>query len=202
MGILQQLRKAVADALVSNGLRGQMARTCFVGFILSAALCFTSSAQTNQLLHGRGGEWLSWTPVHRTAYVQGFADGYMLGFYRACDLADQLFETDKPHRLGDEHHPTEVPSGRCLAHRGEFSRTKLDEKGQVDLSAYTDVVTAFYKKHTSCRDFPFPFLLQTLSSEYATADQLYESALKGGLKGYELRSREWCSGENPQAAKP
>jgi hypothetical protein len=179
-----------------------MARTCFVGFILPAALCLTASAQTNPMLHGRGGEWLSWTPVQRTAYAQGFADGYMLGFYRACDLADQLFETGKPHRLGDKDHPTEVPSGRCLAHRGEFSRTKLDDKGQFDVSAYTDVITAFYEKHISCRDFPFPFLLQALSSEYATADQLHESALKSGLKGYELRSREWCSGENPQAAKP
>ena len=27
-------------------------------------------------------------------------------------------------------------------------------------------------------------------------------ATNGGVKGYELRSREWCSGENPQAAKP
>src|SRR4029077_9549587 len=117
-----------------------MTRTCFVGFFLSAALCVAASAQTNPLPDGRGGEWLSWTPVQRTAYVQGFADGYMLGFYRACDLADQLFETDKPHRLGDEHHPTEVPSGRCLAQRGEFSRTRLDEKGQVDVSAYIDVI--------------------------------------------------------------
>jgi hypothetical protein len=179
-----------------------MARTCFVGLLISAALCFTASAQTNPLLHGRGREWLSWTPVQRTAYVEGFADGYMLGFKKACDLADQLFETDKPHRLGDAQHPTEVPSGRCLAHRGEFSSAKLDEKSHFDVSAYTDIITAFYEKHTSCRDFPFPFLLQTLSSEYTTADQLYESALKGGLKGYEIRSREWCSGESPQAEKP
>jgi hypothetical protein len=179
-----------------------MVRTCFVGLIVSAALSFTASAQTNPLLHGRGGEWLSWTPVYRTAYVQGFANGYMLGFMKACDLADQLFETDKPHHLGDAQHPTEVPSGRCLAHRGEFSSAKLDERGQFDVSAYTEIITAFYEKHTNCRDFPFSFLLQTLSSEYATADQLYESALKGGLKGYELRSREWCSGESPQAAKP
>lgn len=179
-----------------------MARTCFVGLIIPAALCLTALAQTNPLLHGRGGEWLSWTPVQRTAYVQGFADGYMLGFKKACDLADQLFETNKPHRSGDAQHPTEVPSGRCLARRGEFSNAKLDEKDRFDVSAYTDIITAFYEKHTSCRDFPFPFLLQTLSSEYVTADQLYESALSGGLKGYELRTREWCTGESPQAAKP
>jgi hypothetical protein len=170
--------------------------------ILLMALCFCSAAQVNAIRHERGEEWLSWTPVQRTAYVYGFTAGYMLGFKRACDLADQLFETDKPHRLGNDQHPTEVPSGRCLAHRGEFSMAKFDAGIQVNVSVYTDVITAFYDKHANCLDFPFPFLLQALSSEYATADQLYELALKGGLKGYELRSREWCSGDNPQARKP
>jgi hypothetical protein len=60
-------------------------------------------------------------PVQRTAYVQGFTDGYMLGLYRACDSADQPFEIGR---------------------------------------------------------------------------------MNGGLKGYEPRSREWCSGEKSQAAKP
>jgi hypothetical protein len=140
--------------------------------------------------------------MQRTVYAEGFADGYMVGFLNACELADQLFEVGKPHRLGDEQHPSEIPSARCLTHRGEFSKAKLDDKGQFDVSAYTDVITTFYEKHPTCRDFPFPFLLQTLKSEYATADHLYEMAMNGGLKGYELRSREWCSGENPQAAKP
>jgi len=70
-------------------------------------------------------------------------DGYMLGSYCACDLADQLFEVGQPHRLGEKDHPTELPSGRCLAHRSEFSKAKLDEKGQFDVGAYTDVITAF-----------------------------------------------------------
>ena len=39
-------------------------------------------------------------------------------------LALQLFEVGQPHRLGDKDHPTEVPSGRCLAHHGEFSKAK------------------------------------------------------------------------------
>ena len=101
-----------------------MARASFVGFILLAALSVTAPAQNLPMLHGRGGEWLSWTPMQRTAYVQGFADGYMIGFWEACELADQLFEVGQPHRLGDKDHPTEVPSGRCLAHRGEFSKAK------------------------------------------------------------------------------
>jgi hypothetical protein len=149
-----------------------------------------------------GGEWLSWTPVQRNTYVYGLVDGYLMGFLRACYLADQLFETDKPHRLGDEHHPTDMPSGRCIAHRGEFSKKSLDKEGHLDVSAYTDVITAFYKDHPSCRDFPFALLLQSLSSKYETADRLYELALKGGLEGYELRSHQWCSSEVSPAPKP
>jgi len=174
---------------------------CRVGIVLSVSLCVFAAAQVKREETGRGGEWLSWTPVQRNAYVYGLVDGYLMGFYRACDLADQLFETDQPHRLGDEHHPTEVPSGRCLAHRGEFSKKSFDNAGHPDVSAYTDVITAFYKDHPSCRDFPFSFLLQSLSSKYATGDQLYEMALKGGFEFYG-RSRQWCSSEDNQAPKP
>ena len=46
------------------------------------------------------------------------------------------------------------------------------------------------------------FLLENVSSEYSNADELYEKAVKGGLKGYEIRSREWFSGENPETVKP
>ena len=174
---------------------------CVVGIILLVSLCACAAAQATQEL-GRRGEWLSWTPVQRNTYVYGLVDGYLMGFLRACDLADQLFEVGKPHRLGDEHHPTDMPSGRCLAHRGEFSKKSLDKEGHLDISAYTDVITAFYERHPGCRDFPFAFLLQSLSSKYATADELYELALKGGLEGYELRSRQWCSSGDPQAPKP
>jgi hypothetical protein len=175
---------------------------CGVGIILLVGLCACAAAQATPEQLGRGGEWLSWTPVQRNAYVYGLVDGYLMGFHRACDLADQLFEVGKPHRLGDEHHPTEVPSGRCLAHRGEFSKKSLDKEGHLDISAYTDVITVFYEHHASCHDFPFALLLQALSSKYATADELYELALKGGLEGYELRSRQWCSSGDSQAPKP
>ncbi len=172
-----------------------------VGIILSVSFCVFAAAQLKRDETGQGGEWLSWTPVQRHAYVYGLVDGYSMGFYGACQLADQLFETDKAHRLGDEHHPTEVPSGRCLAHRGEFSNKSFDKEGHLDLSAYTDVITAFYKGHPSCRDFPFSFLLQSLSSKHATADQLYEMALKGGFEHYP-RSRQWCSSADNQGPKP
>jgi hypothetical protein len=167
-----------------------------IGIILSVGLCALASAQVKPDEIGRAGEWLSWTPVQRNAYVYGLVDGYLMGFLRACDLADQLFEIGKPQRLGND------PSARCEAHRGEFSKKSLDKEGHLDVSAYTDVVTAFYKGHPSCRDFPFALLLQSLSSKYETADRLYELALNGGLEGYELRSRQWCSSGVSPAPKP
>jgi hypothetical protein len=181
----------------------KLINNCGVGIILLLGLCACAAAQATQEQQlGRGGEWLSWTPVQRNTYVYGLVDGYLMGFLRACYLADQLFETDKPHRLGDEHHPTDMPSGRCIAHRGEFSKKSLDKEGHLDVSAYTDVITTFYKDHPSCRDFPFALLLQSLSSKYETADRLYELALKGGLEGYELRSHQWCSSGVSPAPKP
>ena len=173
---------------------------CVIGITLLTGSSGYVAAQAAPEQLGRGGEWLSWTPVQRTAYVYGLVDGYLMGFSRACDLADQLFEVGKPHRLGDEHHPTEVPSGRCLAHRGEFSKKSWDKEGHADVSAYTDVITAFYKDHPSCHAFPFSFLLQSLSSKYATSDQLYEMAMNGGFE-YFGRSREWCSSGEMQAPK-
>jgi hypothetical protein len=190
MGIFQQL---------SNPYNTPMkTMCCLAGFVLLVAWCSSSVAQVRP---ERGEEWLSWTPVQRSAYVYGLVSGYLMGFRRACNLADQLFETDQPHRLGDTDHPTEVPSGRCLAHIGEFSEPKLDKEGHPDISAYTDVITGFYEKHTSCRDFPFPFLLQAIGTKYATADQLYELAVKGKLEGYP-RSREWCNSGTPPTSKP
>ena len=50
-----------------------------------------------------------------------------------------------------------------MRHGGEFSEAKLEENGQFDVDAYTDVITAFYEKHPTCRDFPIPFLLQNLN---------------------------------------
>ena len=136
--------------------------------------------------------------MQRNAYVYGLIDGYMMGFYRACDLADQLFEKGKPHHLGDGHHPSDLPSSRCLVHRGEFTKKGFDKQGQPDVSAYTDVITAFYTDHSSCREFPFGFLLQSLGAQYASADQLYDMAMKGQLEHYP-RSRSWCSGGGAQS---
>jgi hypothetical protein len=104
---------------------------CLVGIFLSVGLSSWAVAQPTTEQIGRRGEWLSWTPVQRNAYVYGLVDGYLMGFARACNLADQLCDVCKPHRRGDEQHPTEVPSGRCLAHRGEFSRAKFDNQDGV-----------------------------------------------------------------------
>jgi hypothetical protein len=157
------------------------------------ALGQAASAQT-RLPVGRGAEWLSWKPGERAVFVSGYISGYLSGFIEACDLADELF-LDKPHPP-DKYLRL---SGRCLAHRHEFSKTRWNGN-QPNVSAYTDVITAFYERHASCRDFFYSVLLQELNERYMPADELYETELKGGIKHHNIRAREWCSADvaNPR----
>lgn len=138
--------------------------------------------------------------MQRTAYVGGFIDGYLGGFLRACQRSDQLFEIGKPHRLGDGHSPQDMPSARCLLHRGGFALLKFNTDSQPDWSAYTEVIMMFYERHATCRDFPFSFLLEVLNHKYRSADGLYDLAMKGALEDYP-RSRQWCSGPAGMPAK-
>ncbi len=148
-----------------------------------AVLVLSLGAQVRQDQVERGGEWLSWTPAERNTFVYGFIDGYMGGTLDACYIADDLFEVGKPHRLGDERHPTEVPSGRCLDHVDrDYSRINFT-KSRTDASPYVDVITEFYTKHPEYGGVDFVHLLRLLNDKnHKTADQLYGMAIKGKLR--------------------
>jgi hypothetical protein len=107
----------------------------------------------------------------------------MKGTIDACNAADELFEVGQPHRLGDEHHPTEIPSGRCLEHMDrEFSKVRFVKSG-TDGGAYTSVVTDFYTKYPEYKGIPFTTLLLLLSDKkHKTVEELYEMARKGELR--------------------
>jgi hypothetical protein len=129
----------------------------------------------------RGGEWLSWTLSERNRYVIGFLDGYLMARHNACIAADSLFEVGQPHRMGDEQHPTEFPSGRCLASVDEYSRFKYVDS-MVDLTAYTIPITEFYAKHPEHQGIAVPSLMEFLSDKkYSTSDQLFQLAQTGKL---------------------
>lgn len=143
------------------------------------AICFAAQVRHAQM--ERGGEWLSWSEPERDSYVDGFISGYSQARLKACNAADTLFEIGQTHRLGDEQHPTEVPSGRCLAAVDAYTRFKYLNSA-VDFSPYTNTITEFYKKHPEYSEIPFPFIMEFLSDgKYRTADQLYELARKGEL---------------------
>jgi hypothetical protein len=132
----------------------------------------------------RGGEWLSWNPGQRATYVDGFISGYLQGSHSACEVAQELFgKPGKMYRLGYEHHPSEMPSARCLARMEEYSKARYTESSGMDESAYADVITEFYTKHPEYHGVPFVNLMKLLSDRnYKTADQLYQMALKGELR--------------------
>lgn len=153
---------------------------CFHGIgAASVLLIICMAAQVHKDRLDRGGEWLSWSPEKRTTYVDGFITGYQAGSHDACEVAEQLFGTPgKMYRLGDEHHSSEMPSARCLARTGTYSKVKFTDSGDLDFSAYTDVITEFYTKHPEYRGIPFASLLNSLG-KYKTSDELYQMALKG-----------------------
>ena len=148
--------------------------------IVVIVMCVAAQVRPNHL--DRGGEWLSWSPQQRSTYVDGFIGGYLHGSHRACEVADELFEVGKPHRLGDEHHPSEIPSARCLARMEEYSKAKYRESSGPDFSAYADVITEFYTKHPEYEGIAFFDLMKCLGDHnYKTSDQLYQMALSGEL---------------------
>jgi hypothetical protein len=154
-----------------------------IGVVLILVVVFCVAAQVRPDQLDRGGEWLSWSPGERATFVDGFISGYRQGSQGACDVAQELFgEPGKKYRLGDEHHPSEIPSARCLARMEEYSKAKYTETSGPDFSAYADVITEFYTKHPEYQGIPFVNLLKLLSDRnYKTADQLYGMALKGEL---------------------
>lgn len=131
----------------------------------------------------RGEEWMSWSREERATYIAGYITGYRQASLAACDAADALFEVGQPHRLGDEHHSSELPSARCLARMEEYSKATYSPTSGVDLSAYVEVITDFYAKHPEYDGISFVDLMKFLGDRnYKTADQLYRMALKGELR--------------------
>jgi hypothetical protein len=131
----------------------------------------------------RGGQWLSWSPKERDAYVDGFVSGYLQGSNSACNVADDLFGTGKTYTLDDGHRPTDMPSARCLARMEKYSKGTFREGQGLDLSAYTGVVTDFYTNHPEYRGIPFFNLIKLLSDgNNKTADQIYQMAKRGELR--------------------
>jgi hypothetical protein len=84
-------------------------------------------------------------------------------------------------RVGDEQHPSEVPSARCLARMEKYSKARYTSG--PDFSTYTDVITEFYTKHPEYQGIPFMNLMKWLSDRnHKTADDLYQMALKGEMR--------------------
>ena len=157
-------------------------RKCIAGVAALALLlvgCHARKVQENQ--PERGGEWLSWTPSERGRFVHGYLDGYLMARLRACEVADNLFEVNQPHQLGNGQHSTDMPSARCLASVDEYSRYKYTGS-ELDVSTYEKPITEFYTKHPEYTGVPFPFLMEFLSDKKcSTAEELYQKAATGEL---------------------
>jgi hypothetical protein len=154
----------------------------WVGALLIVIIFVAAQALPGPGQIDTGGEWLSWSPRQRATYVDGFITGYLQGSHQACEIADDLFEVGQAHPLGDAHHPSEIPSARCLARMDEYSKTRYTKISGLDFNAYAHVITEFYTKHPEYNGVPFADLMKSLGDRsYKTAAQLYQMALKGEL---------------------
>ncbi len=120
---------------------------------ISMIICMAAQVQTGHV--DRGGHWLTWTADQRNIFVVGLISGYQMGSLKACNSADELFEIGQPHSPGDKQHPTNTPSGRCLAVVDKYSRCVLKESNSsLDCSTYSDTITEFYTKHPEYQSCP------------------------------------------------
>ena len=150
----------------------------WAGFTVLALFLFACDGTPVQPALREGGrEWLSWSPAERNRYVIGFLDGYGIARHNSCVAADELFEVGQPHRMGDDQHPTDYPSGRCLAGVDEYSRFKYTPTS-LDISAYVTPITQFYAKHPEHQDILVSSLMESLSDKQSrTAEELLHLAV-------------------------
>src|SRR6266567_182821 len=150
---------------------------CFVG-------CNPPSPRMGrlELFRHPGVQWFSWTSTERENFVFGYTQGFADGAYLACRSADNLFEKDKPHDIGNDKVPSTYPSARCSASIDGYSNIKVIGSGEPDFSSYTDAITSFYRKYPEYRDVHYINLIAHLAgTQQKTADDLYSLAKEGKL---------------------
>jgi hypothetical protein len=117
-----------------------------------------------------GKQWLEWQSSGREDFVMAYIGGYSKGVRDACVLHD-LDPYVKPGHPGD-----------CSAKAPRYS-LKSDSAGNVDLSAYTNVLTKFYTEHPEYQSISYVLLMPYLTDEqHKTADDLYNMAKTGKIR--------------------
>jgi hypothetical protein len=153
----------------------RMMKTLLVIGICIALLLLTGAAFATPAELGGGKEWLAWSSAERNVYVRGFIEGYWRGTHSTCELADDLFEVGKPHRL------YQGPSGRCEARLDNYTKIGTPDT-MPDFTAYTTVMTEFYGKYPEYQNIPQAYLMRFLTDRnYKTADQLHKMAVNGEM---------------------
>ena len=177
-----RLRINIGWAFFVEGDMAMTSRRRLVVVICLTAIATTPliAGQVPSVHPGSGDQWLSWSASERDIFVSGYIDGFYAGTSRVCTAADDLFETNQGRHPGDETHPSDFPSARCLAKRPTYSKAHGSPNGPIGLSAYTGVITDFYTKHPEYRRVPFDYLLMMWLNDrdFKTADQLFEMAKK------------------------
>jgi hypothetical protein len=131
-----------------------------------------------------GTYWMSWSSPTRDAFVESFIDGYIYGANDTCQGADRLWHRDfEPENPAEKELPSDMIA-RCNSHFDGFNRSRLSLDKSIDLTPYTDPITAFYKNHPDRQYVPIDDLLLGLrDSNYDKAVVVLRQKGDDGWKG-------------------
>ena len=161
-------------------------------FLVTALMCIALGCKKSDVIQRNhfagesrhnGKQWLAWDSRDRDDFVDAYIDGYEFGVHDACEATDRQLDL-KPGRTY-EHDKDEIvlPSGICRKGSPHYSKFKLIPNNDVDMSAYTGVLTGFYTKHPEYQDIPFEYLMLYLTDDQnKTADDLYKMAKYGEMR--------------------
>jgi hypothetical protein len=122
---------------------------------------------------------MAWSDSQRDSFVVAYIDGLREGIGEACSFADVAPDVQKGPASGQGHEGV----AECRANTTKYSRCNEGASEWPICSAYTQVITAFYKKHPEYQNIPFEYLMQYLTDkEHRSADDLYSMARFGEMR--------------------
>jgi hypothetical protein len=110
-----------------------------------------------------GRQWLAWDSRQQENFVYGYIQGYRQGVNQACHVVDQRSGRGDTRTMGTRNVPATVPPPDCDASLGQYSMVGGNESAGPNFSAYTTLITEFYRKYPDSEDIPFTRLMEPLT---------------------------------------
>jgi len=131
-----------------------IARVVFVAVVaLGSSLLIVAGAwiaAANATPETPAGEWLSWSPESKLAYVRGYLHGFERGERNACYFYEEKKPTNSPVPV------EKLPRRICLDSLPEFT----EPNSQI----YADTITSYFTKYPHDREGGLPLIMDLLAT--------------------------------------